>query len=102
MFTKSSTPKPVVYRTKHLKRRTQGEGAEDDSKRKAQGYKPEAYTNARIDLVGAGGLGRQIGHALVRKGVGTLAIFGYDFVELSNLGRQFFYEAELYIPISHR
>jgi len=73
----------------------------DDRQRKISGYKPEAYTNATITLVGAGGLGGQIGQALCRKGVGLLRIFDMDVVSLSNLSRQFFYEQDLYKPKAH-
>jgi molybdopterin/thiamine biosynthesis adenylyltransferase len=49
-----------------------------------------------ILLVGAGGLGGQIGHSLARKGVGRLIICDADKVETSNLARQHFYPADLH------
>ena len=104
MFTKfriPSTPKPVVYRTKHLKPSREGEETVDDRQRKIEGYNPEAYPNAKIDVIGAGGLGSEIGLALVRKGIGTLRFFDMDYVSLSNLHRQFFREEDLNKPKAH-
>ena len=53
-------------------------------------------------LVGAGGLGSEIGEGLVRKGVGTLKILDDDVVELSNLNRQRFYQRDLFKPKARR
>jgi molybdopterin/thiamine biosynthesis adenylyltransferase len=74
----------------------------DDRQRKVPGYTPEVYANATITLIGAGGLGGQIGQALVRKGVGLLRIVDMDVVSPSNLSRQFFYEQDLNKPKAHR
>lgn len=49
-----------------------------------------------VSIIGAGGLGGEIGEGLARKGVGHLKIFDGDTVELSNLNRQRFYEEDLY------
>jgi molybdopterin/thiamine biosynthesis adenylyltransferase len=51
--------------------------------------------DSRIILIGAGGLGGEIGEALVRKGVGHLSILDGDIVEPSNLNRQRFYKSDL-------
>lgn len=90
-----------MYRTKHLKPSREGEETVDDRQRKIQGYNPEALSQAKVIMIGAGGLGSQIGEALVRKGIGTLSLFDYDLVEPSNLHRQFFYEEDLYQPKAH-
>ena len=47
-------------------------------------------------LIGAGGLGGEVGEGLVRKGVGALEILDPDLVQLSNLNRQRFFEKDLY------
>jgi sulfur-carrier protein adenylyltransferase/sulfurtransferase len=44
--------------------------------------------NARVLLVGAGGLGSPLGLYLAAAGVGTLGIVDYDVVDLTNLQRQ--------------
>lgn len=44
--------------------------------------------NARVFLVGAGGLGCPVGYYLAAAGVGTIGIIDNDNVELSNLQRQ--------------
>lgn len=43
-----------------------------------------------VVLIGCGGLGSEVGHGLVRKGVGRLTLLDFDTVELSNLPRQLF------------
>jgi molybdopterin-synthase adenylyltransferase len=63
---------------------------------KLKGYSQKATREADIKLIGGGGLGGEIGEALVRKGIGTLTIFDPDIVEVSNLGRQRFFKADLY------
>lgn len=54
------------------------------------GADPEALAQAHVALIGCGGLGSEVGHGLVRKGVGRLTLFDHDTVELSNLARQQF------------
>ena len=49
-------------------------------------------------LVGAGGINGEIATGLARKGYGTLRICDHDVVELSNLNRQHFFQADLYQP----
>lgn len=44
--------------------------------------------NAKVFIVGAGGLGCPVGYYLTAAGVGTIAIIDNDNVELSNLQRQ--------------
>lgn len=52
------------------------------------GADQQALSQAHIDLIGCGGLGGEVAHGLVRKGVGQLALFDHDQVEVSNLARQ--------------
>ena len=60
------------------------------------GYSHAALCSSSAILVGAGGLNGEIGHALIRKGIGKLTIFDHDYVELSNLNRQRFFKEDLY------
>jgi molybdopterin/thiamine biosynthesis adenylyltransferase len=65
-------------------------------------FSQEALMRAKIILIGAGGLGGEIGEALVRKGVGVLSIFDHDVVEVTNLNRQRFFKADLGKNKAHR
>jgi adenylyltransferase/sulfurtransferase len=44
--------------------------------------------NAKVVIIGAGGLGCPVGYYLTAAGVGTLALIDNDIVEMSNLQRQ--------------
>ena len=44
--------------------------------------------NAKVFIIGAGGLGCPVGYYLAAAGVGTIAMIDNDEVELSNLQRQ--------------
>src|SRR5512139_1089121 len=48
----------------------------------------EKILNAKVVLVGAGGLGSPVGFYLAAAGVGTIGVVDADRVELSNLQRQ--------------
>jgi sulfur carrier protein ThiS adenylyltransferase len=45
----------------------------------------------RVGIAGAGGLGSNCAVALARSGIGTLVIVDYDFIELQNLNRQYYF-----------
>jgi adenylyltransferase/sulfurtransferase len=92
----------VEYRTKQLLPRTQGEAAVTNRQEKLKGFNQHALANASVLLIGAGGLGGEIGEALVRKGVGKLSLVDFDLVELTNLNRQLFTERDLGKPKAHR
>lgn len=49
------------------------------------------FKNAKITIVGLGGLGSAITHLLVRMGIKTLYLYDADIVSLSNLARQHLY-----------
>lgn len=44
--------------------------------------------NAKVVILGAGGLGSNVAHMLARLGVGKLIVYDFDIVEPSNLNRQ--------------
>ena len=67
-----------------------------DRQSKIPGFDQEKLKAATIALIGAGGLGSEIGEGLVRKGVGKILFFDQDVVEPSNLNRQLFYKKDLY------
>lgn len=62
-----------------------------DRQNRVPGVTKEGLWRRRVILVGAGGIGSEVGEALVRKGVGSLEIYDRDTVSLSNLNRQFFF-----------
>jgi len=84
-----------LYRTTHLP------GVEH-RQQKLKGFNQQALATAKVILIGAGGLGGEIGEALVRKGIGTLTICDHDVVDRSNLNRQFFFKEDLGKPKPHR
>lgn len=86
----------AIYRTKHLRLNSQADESITDRQEKVPGYIQQALALAKIFLVGAGGLGGEIGEALVRKGIGQIVIFDDDVVTPSNLSRQHFYKCDLY------
>lgn len=59
------------------------------------GANQQALTAAHIALVGGGGLIGEVGHGLVRKGIGHLTVYDHDIVDVSNLARQQFYAEDV-------
>jgi len=55
------------------------------------GFSQASLTQASGVLIGAGGIGGEVGEGLCRKGVGHLRIFDHDVVEHTNLNRQHFF-----------
>lgn len=51
--------------------------------------------NAKIGIVGAGGLGGHTANSLAREGCGRIVICDFDEIELSNLNRQLFYKDQV-------
>ncbi|MGZ5527445.1 MAG: ThiF family adenylyltransferase [Limisphaerales bacterium] len=60
------------------------------------GFNQASLEAATIILVGAGGIGSEIGEGLVRKGVGYLKLFDHDTIEITNLNRQMFFENDVH------
>ncbi len=52
-------------------------------------------SQARVAILGCGGLGSNVAAMLVRAGVGTLVLVDSDAVEASNLNRQMFFRDQL-------
>jgi molybdopterin/thiamine biosynthesis adenylyltransferase len=60
-----------------------------------EGFDQRSLSRARGILVGAGGIGSEIGEGLCRKGIGQLRVFDHDVVEHTNLNRQHFFNHNL-------
>ena len=67
----------------------------EDRQNRIEGFEQSIFSAASVTMIGAGGIGSEICEGLVRKGIGTLEIFDYDDVEISNLNRQLFFEDDL-------
>ncbi len=59
------------------------------------GFDPSKYSELKVLMVGAGGLGGEIGEGLVRKGIGELTFVDADTVSVSNLNRQLFTKSDI-------
>jgi molybdopterin/thiamine biosynthesis adenylyltransferase len=59
------------------------------------GFQQEKLTQATGILIGAGGIGGEIGEGLCRKAIGHLRIFDHDIVEHTNLNRQHFFAPDI-------
>lgn len=55
-------------------------------------------SSIRIGIAGAGGLGSNCAMLLVRSGIKKLTIVDFDFVDASNLNRQFFFPEDIGMP----
>lgn len=88
--------KSVRFCTKEIKPSNHGEAGITARQENVPGFSQQVMQSLTVLLIGAGGIGGEIAHGLVRKGVGTLKIFDGDSVELSNLNRQRFYQEDLY------
>lgn len=73
-----------------------GEARATDRQESIYGVQQEKFASSAAILIGAGGIGGEIGVSECRKGLGRLLIFDHDLVELSNLNRQRFFEEDLY------
>lgn len=59
------------------------------------GFDQASLMGATGDLIGAGGIGGEVGEGLCRKGLGRLRIFDHDVVEATNLNRQHFFRRDI-------
>ena len=59
------------------------------------GFEQAELSYATIALLGAGGIGGEIGEGLARKGVGRLYLYDGDIVEITNLNRQRFFPEDI-------
>lgn len=66
-----------------------------DRQEQIAGFDQQAIERATGILIGAGGIGSEVGEGQVRKGIGNLKIFDSDEVELTNLNRQHFFKRDL-------
>ena len=87
--------KSVRYWTEEIKP-CKGEAHVLDRQERVPGFDQTKLSSLVISMIGAGGLGSEIGEGLIRKGIFCLKIFDGDVVELSNLNRQRFYKEDLY------
>jgi molybdopterin/thiamine biosynthesis adenylyltransferase len=74
----------------------EGEAPATERQERVPGFNQAKLHELQVALIGAGGIGSEIGLGLVRKGVGSLHIFDEDVVALSNLNRQRFFSEDLY------
>ena len=69
-----------------------------DRYRRIEGANQLALAQTSVDLIGCGGLGGEVGHGLVRKGIGQLTLYDHDQVDLTNLARQHFSRKDIGKP----
>lgn len=99
--TSCASPISVRVRTRLLQPRAAGEDPVHDRQGRIPGFRQGALRGAKVLLIGAGGLGGEVGEGLARKGVGHLTILDPQLVQLSDLNRQRFYPEDLYRPKAH-
>ena len=85
----------TTYMAKGVTTSVEGEDRVTDRQERIPGFLQARLCGSKILLIGAGGLGGEIGEGVVRKGIGTLVILDPDVVEVSNLNRQRFFKEDL-------
>jgi len=93
MFFKSHCPKRIIAKRLTLSAQ---ESRVSHRQELIAGFDQAALESASVNLIGAGGIGSEIGEGLVRKGIGSLRIFDHDIVEFSNLNRQMFFRQDIH------
>lgn len=85
--------KPKIFRTKPIKKKHRDKL--NFSQEKVHGFNLDDYQKSKVLMVGAGGIGSNLGIGIVRKGIGILDILDGDDVEMQNLTRQLFHKNDL-------
>jgi adenylyltransferase/sulfurtransferase len=67
-----------------------------DRQERVPGFQQHKLAAAHVLIIGAGGLGSEIGEGLARKGVGHAEIVDDDDAEVSNLNRQLLFRENLF------
>lgn len=75
----------------------QGPGVADRQQR-IIGWDQAALEAGTALVIGAGGIGGQVGYSLVKMGIGSLLLTDHDTVSVTNLNRQHFTARDLYKP----
>lgn len=88
----------VRYQARGMPRSQQEREEQYDRFRRIAGANQQILSQTHIDLIGGGGLGGEVGHGLVRKGIGQLTICDKDNVDKTNLARQYFYAKDVGRP----
>lgn len=94
MMRLSSDSKPISLVTRAVKRRHPLQPQVSARQETVPGFDQARLARAHILLIGAGGLGSEIGQGLVRKGIGAITVLDHDSVEVTNLTRQRFFERD--------
>jgi molybdopterin/thiamine biosynthesis adenylyltransferase len=95
-FTELPKHEVAVYKSKPIETTGLSERGVHSSQIEIRGFNQGKIHDTRVLVVGGGGLGGEVGHGLARKGFREIHIFDPDFVEPSNLNRQFFFPEDFY------
>lgn len=73
-----------------------------DRQERVAGFNQKGLAQAKAVLIGAGGIGSEVGEGLCRKGIGAITFVEHDVVEDTNLNRQFFFRRDVAKPKAWR
>ena len=93
IFSRFRLHKRIV--TRRIMSSNKDEAAVYDRQSLLPDFNQQTLEQAKIILIGAGGIGSELAEGLVRKGVGKLIIYDHDTIELSNLNRQHFFKQDI-------
>ncbi|MDD5677088.1 MAG: ThiF family adenylyltransferase [Kiritimatiellae bacterium] len=79
----------------HPEKLEEGHPSATASQEKLPGFNQQNLRDARIQMIGCGGIGGSILDHLVRKGCGRVDVYDGDSVEIGNLGRQKFFPSDV-------